>query len=140
MNKYLINQLDGLYENLLDYRSRLLHAKIDRQYGALDGDAIEDLDQIRHSMSYLEDRISELKDKIGLRVYCVQVSSHVEMTIKVLAKSEDDAIELACEIFDNGINKTLGSEYGACSDSQGEVLGHESTVDDEAEVEYPYED
>jgi hypothetical protein len=141
MKEELINQLDGLYENLLDYRSRLLHAKIEcEKSGELDSDAIEDLDQIRYSMSYLEDRISEFTESIAQRVYCIQVTSTVDMNIKVLAKNEDDAIEFACSTVNHRIEHNLASLFDCYSDSVGEVLGHESEKDDEAEVEYPYED
>ena len=125
----------------MDYRSRLLHAKIEgEKSGELDSDAIEDLDQIRYSMNYLEDRISELKEKIGLRVYCVQVTSSVDMTIKVLAKNEDDAIEWATDVADKRIEDKLTSYYDCDYSSEGYSLGDESTVDDEAEEEYPYKD
>ena len=141
MKDYLINQLNGLYEDLLDFRSRLLHAKIEgEKSGELDSDAIEDLDQIRHSMSYLEDRISELKEKIGLRVYCVQVTSTMDMNIKVLAKNERDAIEWAERTADIRIEDKFESHYDCSYSSEGYSLGDESTEDDEAEEEYPYED
>ena len=141
MKNDLIRQLDGLYENLLDYRSQLLNAKIEcEKSGELDSDAIEDLDQIRYSMSYLEDRISELKEKIGLRVYCVQVTTTVDMNIKVLAKNEDDAIEWAEQTADIRIENKFESHYDCSYSSEGYSLGDESTVDDEAEEEYPYDD
>jgi hypothetical protein len=141
MKDNLIKHLDELYDNLLDYRSRFLHAKIEcEKSGELDSDAIEDLDQIRHSMSYIEDRISELKEKIGLRVYCVQVTSTIEMNVKVLAKNEDDAIEWAEQTADIRIEDRFASHYDCSYSSQGYSLGDESTEDDEAEEEYLYED
>ena len=140
MKDDLIRHLDKFYEELLDYRSRFLHAKIEgEKSGELDSDAIEDLDQIRHSMSYLEDRISEFTESIAQRVYCVQVTSTIDMNIKVLAKNEDDAIEFACSTADHRIEHNFASLFDCYSDSVGEVLGHESEKDDEAEVEYPYE-
>lgn len=141
MKDDLIRHLDKFYEELLDYRSRFLHAKIEcEKSGELDSDAIEDLDQIRHSMSYIEDRISELKEKIGLRVYCVQVTSTIEMNVKVLAKNEDDAIEWAEQTADIRIEDRFASHYDCSYSSQGYSLGDESTEDDEAEEEYLYED
>lgn len=140
MKDYLNNQLVGLYEDLVDFRSRLLHAKIEcEKSGELDSDAIEDLDQIRHSMSYLEDRISELKEKIGLRVYCIQVTSTMDMNIKVLAKNEDDAIEWATDVADKRIGDKLANYFDCDYSSEGYSLGDESTEDDEAEEEYRYE-
>ena len=139
MKDELIRNLDELYENLKDYRSRLFHAKIESEKsGELDFYAIEDLDQIRRSMSYLEDRILELKENIGLRVYCVQVTSTIDMNIKVLAKNEDDAIEWAVQTADIRIENRLASHYDFDYSSQGYSLGDESTKDDEAEEEYPY--
>lgn len=141
MKDDLIRNLDGLYEDLVDYRSRFLHAKIEcEKSGELDSDAIEDLDHIRHSMSYMEDRISELKGKIGLRVYCVQVTSTIDMNIKVLAKNEDDAIEWATDVADKRIGDKLANYFDCYYSSEGYSLGDESTEDDEAEEEYPYED
>jgi len=141
MKDNLIGHLDELYENLLDYRSRLLNAKIEgEKSGELDSDAIEDLDQIRYSMSYLEDRISEFTESIAQRVYCVQVTSTIDMNVKVLAKNEDDAIEFACSTVDHRIEHNFESLFDCYYDSVGEVLGHESEKDDDAEVEYPYED
>ena len=141
MNRYeLIEHLDNFYEELLDYRSRVLHAKIEcEKSGELDSNAIEDLDQIRYSMSYIEDRISELKEKIGLRVYCVQVTSSIDMSIKVLAKNEEDAIEWAEQTADIRIENRLASHYDCDYSSQGYSYADFSTEDDEAEEEYPYE-
>lgn len=83
--------------------------------------------------------MKELVDVLEQRVYCIQVTTSVDMNIKVLAKNEDDAIELACEIADERINETLGQEHEAYYESVGAVLGHESPKDDEADQEYPYD-
>ena len=141
MKDNLIKHLDELYDNLLDYRSRLLNAKIEcEKSGELDSDAIEGLDQIRYSMSYTEDRVAELKEQINKRVYCVQVTSNVEMIVKVLAKNEDDAVEWATSICEKRIRQTLGEQYDVDVYSEGYSLGDESPNDDEADEEYPYDE
>jgi hypothetical protein len=141
MKDNLITDLDGLFHNLIDYRSRLLHHlnhhEIDHCLGADDKDALQ---KIRSSLSYVEDRICEIKESLEKRVYCVQVTSNVEMIIKVLAKSEDDAVEWATSISEKRIRQTLGKEYDADYYSEGYSLGDESPNDDEADEEYPYDD
>jgi hypothetical protein len=141
MKDQLINDLEGLFHELVDYRSRLLHhlndASVTEQ---MSGDAVEDLRQIRMSLSYTEDRIVELKEQINKRVYCIQVTTTIDTNIKVLAKNENDAIELACETADKRIRLTLAREHDVYYDSTGEVLGHESQEDDEADEEYSYDE
>jgi len=140
MKDNLIKHLDELYDNLLDYRSRLLNAKIEcEKSGELDSDAIESLDQIRYSMSYTEDRIAELKEQINKRVYCVEVTTNVVSIVKVLAKNEDDAIEWATDVADKRIDLCM-TQYDVERYSEGYSLGDESIEDDEAEEEYPYDE
>ena len=141
MKDNLIYDLEYLFNELVDYRSRLLHHLNDANVTEeLDDDAIEDLRQIRSSLSYVEDRIVELKERINKRVYCIQVTTTVDTNIKVLAKNEDDAIEWACETADKRIRLTLAREHDVYYDSTGEVLGHESQTDDEADEEYEYDE
>lgn len=141
MKDQLINDLEGLFHELVDYRSRLLHhlnnANVTEE---LDDETICDMRNIRSSMSYVEDRIEEIKDRINQRVYCIQVTTTVDTNIKVLAKNEDDAIEWACETADKRIRLTLAREHDVYYDSTGEVLGHESQADDDADEEYQYDE
>jgi hypothetical protein len=141
MKDNLIADLEGLFHELVDYRSRLLHYLNNTDtVEELDEDTICDLRNIRSSLSYVEDRITEIKDRINKRVYCVQVTSNVDMTIKVLAKNEDDALEWACQVADNRIRKTLGREHDCDYYSTGDVIGDESINDDEADEEYEYDE
>ena len=141
MKSHLIRNLEELHDNLVDYRYRILRHLNDADVTEeLDDDTIEDLQQIRTSLSYVEDRISEVNSQIAQRVYCIQVTTNVETNIKVLAKNEDDAIEWACETADKRIRLTLAREHDVYYDSTGEVLGHESQSDDEADEEYDYDD
>lgn len=141
MKDDLIKNLEELHDNLVDYRFRILRYLNDANVTEdLDDETIEDLRQIRSSLSYVEDRIVEVRSKIAQRVYCIQVTTTVDMNIKVLAKNEEDAIEFACETVDHRIDQNLNSRFDCYYDSTGEVLGHESEDDDEAEVEYPYDD
>lgn len=141
MKDNLIKDLEGLFHELVDYRSRLLHhlnnADVTEE---LDEETICDMRNIRSSLSYVEDRIEEIKDRINRRVYCIQVTSNIDMTIKVLAKNEDDALEWACEVADTRIRKTLGREHDCDYYSTGDVIGDESISDDDADEEYEYDE
>jgi len=141
MKDHLIKNLEELHDNLVDYRYRILRYLNDGSvHDELDDDTIEDLRQIRTSLSYIEDRITEVRGRIEQRVYCIQVTTTVDTNIKVLAKNEDDAIEWACETADKRIRLTLAREHDVYYDSTGEVLGHESQADDDADEEYQYDE
>lgn len=141
MKDNLIKDLKDLFNELVDYRSRLLHHLNDASVTEeLSDDAIEDLRQIRSSISYLEDRVCELKESIDQRVYCIEVTTTLATNIKVLAKNEDDAIELACEETERRFNRALREYDYSFYDNIGEMLGHESQADDEADMEYPYDE
>lgn len=141
MKDDLIKDLRSLYWEASNHRRRLLiHLNDANVTEELDDDTIEDLRQIRTSLSYVEDRISEVRNNIEQRVYCIQVTTTVDTNIKVLARNEDDAIELACETADKRIRLTLAREHDVYYDSVGEMLGHESQQDDDADEEYPYDD
>lgn len=141
MKDNLITDLESLFHELVDYRSRLLHHlnhhEIDHCLGVDDKEAVQ---KLRSTLSYAEDRICEIKESLEKRVYCVQVTSNVEMVIKVLAKNEDDAVEWAARCADRRIQETLGDAYDAEVYSECYNLGDESIHDDEAEEEYPYDD
>ena len=141
MKDNLITDLENLFHRLVDYRSRLLHhLNTADTTDELDEDTICDLRNIRSSLSYVEDRITEIKDRINKRVYCIQVTTTVDTNIKVLAKNEDDAIEWACETADKRIRQTLAREHDVYYDSIGEMLGHESIADDDPDEEYEYDE
>ena len=139
MRDNLLADLESLFHELVDYRSRLLHHLNFRDLH-LDEDTRTALDQIRTSLSYVEDRIVEVKADLEQRVYCIQVTSNIDMNIKVLAKNEDDAIEWAARCADKRIQETLGDAYDVEVYSECYNLGDESPHDDEAEEEYPYDD
>ena len=139
MKDNLITELDDIYNHLVDYRNQLyLHLKNASLINELDAEEVEAIRQIRYEMHNLEIQITNLKDAIDLRVYCIQVTSTIETNIKILAKNEDDAIELACDIAETRIRKTLGREHDIDSYSEGHSLGDESPADDEADEEYDY--
>lgn len=141
MKDNLINDLENLFHRLVDYRSRLLHHlnhhEIDH---CLSADDKEEVQKLRSTLAYAEDRICEIKGNLEQRVYCIQVTSNVEMVIKVLAKDEDDAVEWATSISEQRIRQTLGEQYDADCYSEGYSLGDESPNDDEADEEYPYDE
>lgn len=140
MKDQLINDLEGLFHELVDYRSRLLHHLNDASVTEeMSDDAIEDLRQIRMSLSYTEDRIVELKEQINKRIYCVEVTTNVVSIVKVLAKNEDDAVEWATDVADKRVDLCM-CQYDYERYSEGYSLGDESIEDDEAEEEYPYDD
>ena len=141
MKDNLITDLEGLFHELVDYRSRLLHHLNHHEVDhCLDADAKNAVKELRSTLSYAEDRICEIKESLEKRVYCIQVTSNVEMIVKVLAKSEDDAIEWATSISEKRIRQTVGKEYDADYYSEGYSLGDESPNDDEADEEYPYDE
>lgn len=141
MKDDLTKNLEELHDSLVDYRFRILRYINDADVTKeLDDSTIEDLQQIRASLSYVEDRISEVKERIGQRVYLVQVTTTLDMNIKVLAKNEEDAIDFACQTADHRIEYNLACNVDCYYDSVGEVLGDESEDDDVPEVEYPYDD
>jgi len=141
MKDNLITDLEGLFHELVDYRSRLLHHLNHHEVDhCLDADAKNAVKELRSTLSYAEDRICEIKESLEKRVYCIQVTSNVEMIVKVLAKSEDDAVEWATSISEKRIRQTLGKEYDVDYYSEGYSLGDESPNDDEADEEYPYDE
>jgi len=140
MKDNLIKDLEGLFHELAAYRNRLLHQLNDASVTKeLSDDVIEDLRQIRMSLNYTEDRIIEVKERIDKRVYCIEVTTNVVSIVKVLAKNEDDAIEWATDVADKRIDLCM-AQYDEEHYSEGYSLGDESTEDDEAEVEYPYDE
>jgi len=140
MKDNLITDLEGLFCQLVDYRSRLLHHLLDTELcDEMKSSQIAKIKNIRSSLSYVEDLCTEVKEAIDQQVYLVQVTSTVDMNIKVLAKNEDDAIEWATQVADKRVYENLESKFDCYYDSTGEVLGHEPPEDDEADEEYPYD-
>lgn len=95
---------------------------------------------IRTSLDDAMRQARDLHDDTAKRVYLIQVTTTMDTNIKVLAKNEDDAIEWACTTADERIRKTLAREHDVYYDSTGEMLGHESQSDDEADEEYQYDE
>jgi hypothetical protein len=137
----LIADLDSLFNELVDYRFRLLsHLNSPDVDKELTPEVIESINQVRSSLSYVEDRISEIKAKTLQRVYCIEVTTEIEQRIKVLARCEDDAIKEACDVAERRIRlefKDYDIEY---SDSSAWSVGDESEQDDEADFEVHYDD
>lgn len=82
----------------------------------------------------------ELYQDIAKRVYCVEVTSTVEQTIKVLAKTEEDAVREAAEVAEGRIRMTLGKDFDIELWSEAYSHGDESPQDDEADVEVHYDE
>jgi len=95
---------------------------------------------VRASLNHANSIAEEILKDVSKRVYCIQVTTTVDTNIKVLAKNEDDAIEWACQTADERIRHTLARDYDVYYDSVGEVLGHESQADDDADEEYEYDE
>jgi len=99
--------------------------------------------RIRSVRTALEDakRIAEeLIPDLQKRVYCISVNSEVNQIIKVLAKSEDDAIDKAVEVIERRLEMTLGRDFDYESHSDACSHGDESPQDDEADIEVEYGD
>jgi hypothetical protein len=98
--------------------------------------------RIRSVRTALEDakRIAEeLIPDLSKRVYCVSVATELEQIIKVLAKTEDDAIAKAIEVANHRIETTLGRQYDYDSHSDACSHGDESPEDDDPDVEVDYD-
>ena len=137
----LIECLEGLFEELVEYRGGILyylnHPDVNKE---LSPEVIESLKQVRSSLSYVEDRITEIKERTIQRVYCIEVTTEVEQRIKVLARCEDDAIKEACEAAERRIRVSLRDFDIEYSDSNAWSVGDESPLDDEADFEVHYDD
>lgn len=93
---------------------------------------------VRTALSDAKRIAEELHQDVAQRVYCVEVSTHVEQTIKVLARTEEDAISLAIETAEGYIESTLGEKHNVNLWSEGYSYGDESPLDDDADVECEY--
>lgn len=93
---------------------------------------------VRTGLSDAKRIAEELHLEVAQRVYCVEVSTHVEQTIKVLARTEEDAISLAIEKAERNISSTLGQSHDVNLWSEGYSYGDESPLDDDADVEFDY--
>ena len=93
---------------------------------------------VRTALSDAKRIAEELHQDVAQRVYCVEVSTHVEQTIKVLARTEEDAISLAIETAEGYIKSTLGEKHDVNLWSEGYSYGDESPLDDDADVECEY--
>ena len=82
---------------------------------------------------------TELHEDTSQRVFCIEVESVIEQRIKVLAKTEADAIERAAEEAEIRFRLTLGKEHDYDVSSSAIRLGDESPLDDDADVEVHYE-
>lgn len=94
---------------------------------------------VRTSLNDAKNIAEEILKDVSQRVYCVEVTSTVEQTIKVLAKCEDDAIREAVETAERRLRLTLGKEHDFDVWSEAHSHGDESPQDDDADIEVFYE-
>ena len=94
---------------------------------------------IRTSLDDAMRQATELYEDTSQRVFCIEVESVVEQRIKVLAKTEADAIERAAEEAEIRFRLTLGKEHDYDVSSSAISIGDESPQDDDADVEFNYE-
>ena len=94
---------------------------------------------IRTSLDDAMRQATELYEDTSQRVFCIEVESVIEQRIKVLAKTEADAIERAAEEAEIRFRLTLGKEHDYDVSSSAISLGDESPLDDDADVEINYE-
>lgn len=95
---------------------------------------------VRTALNDAKSLAEALLEDVARRVYCVEVTSTVEQTIKVLAKTEDDAIREAAEVAERRIRLTLGKEHDYDVWSEAHSHGDESPQDDDADIEVHYDD
>jgi len=139
MREYLINDLESLFNELVDYRSRFHHHLNSRDLH-LDDEVRAKIETLRIQVNYLEDSISEIRQDLEQRVYCIEVTSTVEQVIKVLAKNEDDAVEEAVQVVERRIANRLGNDYDIDVYSEAYSTGDESQSDDQADYEVSYDE
>ena len=94
---------------------------------------------IRTSLDDAMRQATELHEDTSQRVFCIEVESVIEQRIKVLAKTEADAIERAAEEAEIRFRLTLGKEHDYDVSSSAISLGDESPLDDDADLEINYE-
>ena len=94
---------------------------------------------IRTSLDDAMRQATELYEDTSQRVFCIEVESVIEQRIKVLAKTEADAIERAAEEAEIRFRLTLGKEHDYDVSSSAISIGDESPQDDDADVEVHYE-
>ena len=95
---------------------------------------------VRTALGDAKSLAEALLEDVARRVYCVEVTSTVEQTIKVLAKSEDDAIKEAVEAAERRFRLTLGKEHDYDVWSEAHSHGDESPQDDDPDIEVSYDD
>ena len=95
---------------------------------------------VRTALGDAKSLAEALLEDVARRVYCIEVISSVEQTIKVLAKSEDDAINEAVEAAERRLRLTLGKEHDYDVWSEASCHGDESPQDDDADIEVSYDD
>ncbi len=139
MREYLINDLESLFNELVDQRSRLHHHLNSRDLH-LDDEARKKIETLRIQMSYVEDSIGEIRQDLEQRVYCIEVTTTVEQVVKVLAKNEDDAVGEAVQVVERRIANRLGNDYDIDVYSEAYSTGDESQSDDEADYEVSYDE
>lgn len=136
----LNHSLEDLYKYTMDCQNILFNAlHQNKEINELEDDAVRKIKELRINLNTVQDFVLDIQKLIEQRVYLIQVTTTVDTNIKVLAKNEDDAIEWACETADKRIRQTLAREHDVYYDSTGEMLGHESQSDDEADEEYEYD-
>ena len=94
---------------------------------------------VRTSLNDAKHIAEEILKDVSQRVYCVEVTSTVEQTMKVLARCEDDAIRKAFETAERRLRLTLGKEHDYDVWSEAHSHGDESPQDDDADIEVFYE-
>ena len=128
-------------ENFLDdFLNHLADALLDLDGASYDDSNVDErVRGIRVGTRHLASLCGELLDDIQQRVYCIEVESTVTQRIKILAKNEDDAVELANDVGERRLRLTLGKEHDYDVYSHSISIGDESGFDDEADEEYPYD-
>jgi len=137
-----MSNLVGALEEVIQECSSLM-ATLDESMAeseALDWVMKARIRSVRTGLSDAKRIAEELHQDVAQRVYCIEVSTHVEQTIKVLARNEEDAISLAIETAEGYIRSTLGKSHDINSWSEGYSYGDESPLDDDADVEFDYTD
>lgn len=132
-----MKELPDILDSFLDHLEGALMDLEEASHG--DGDVHERVRSIRVGARHLASLCGELLDDIQQRVYCVEVESTVTQTIKILAKNERDAVNMATDVGERRLRVTFGEVYDYDVYTSSLSLGDESQFDDEADEEYPYD-
>lgn len=132
----LIKVLDTLFGELDSAELDLKEAEISKPNHPF----FQEFTLINKSIWSLKDLTAELLEQLNSvpdRVYCIHTTTEVDAYIRVHAKNQRDAIQLACDIAEGRITSGM-SELGAHTYSEGEQAVDYGHDEDKPVFRFPY--